>query len=46
LKAAGLDALPGGGAEVMSDRVHEDLFAAKPMRRAGSNWRVQRIAAA
>jgi aminodeoxyfutalosine synthase len=30
LKAAGLDALPGGGAEVMSDRVHEDLFAAKP----------------
>ena len=30
LKAAGLDALPGGGAEVMSDRVHEDLFASKP----------------
>lgn len=30
LKAAGLDALPGGGAEVMSERVHEDLFAAKP----------------
>jgi aminodeoxyfutalosine synthase len=30
LKAAGLDALPGGGAEVMSDRVHEDLFYAKP----------------
>jgi len=30
LKAAGLDALPGGGAEVMSDRVHEDLFFAKP----------------
>lgn len=30
LKAAGLDALPGGGAEVMSDRVHEDLFATKP----------------
>src|SRR5690606_26528925 len=30
LKEAGLDALPGGGAEVMSDRVHEDLFAAKP----------------
>lgn len=30
LKDAGLDALPGGGAEVMSDRVHEDLFAAKP----------------
>jgi aminodeoxyfutalosine synthase len=30
LKAAGLDAIPGGGAEVMSDRVHEDLFYAKP----------------
>jgi len=30
LKAAGLDALPGGGAEVMSDRVHEDLFHTKP----------------
>ncbi|RYX85486.1 CofH family radical SAM protein [bacterium] len=30
LKAAGLDAIPGGGAEVMSDRVHEDLFFAKP----------------
>ncbi len=30
LKAAGVDALPGGGAEVMSDRVHEDLFATKP----------------
>ncbi len=30
LKRAGLDALPGGGAEVMSDRVHEDLFYAKP----------------
>jgi len=30
LKLAGLDALPGGGAEVMSDRVHEDLFATKP----------------
>ena len=30
LKSAGLDALPGGGAEVMSDRVHEDLFHTKP----------------
>lgn len=30
LKDAGLDALPGGGAEVMSDRVHEDLFSTKP----------------
>jgi aminodeoxyfutalosine synthase len=30
LKRVGLDAIPGGGAEVMSDRVHEDLFYAKP----------------
>ena len=30
LKRAGLDAIPGGGAEVMSERVHEDLFFAKP----------------
>ena len=30
LKAVGLDAIPGGGAEVMSERVHEDLFFAKP----------------
>lgn len=30
LKAVGLDAIPGGGAEVMSERVHEDLFYAKP----------------
>ena len=30
LKTAGLDAIPGGGAEVMSERVHEDLFFAKP----------------
>lgn len=29
LKAAGLDAVPGGGAEVFSERVHEDLFQAK-----------------
>ena len=29
LKNSGLDALPGGGAEVFSDRVHQELFQAK-----------------
>jgi aminodeoxyfutalosine synthase len=29
LKAAGLESIPGGGAEVFSDRVHEDLFWTK-----------------
>ena len=29
LKEAGVDALPGGGAEVFSERVHEELFQAK-----------------
>ena len=29
LKKAGIDALPGGGAEVFSERVHEELFHAK-----------------
>ncbi|MCC7494351.1 MAG: CofH family radical SAM protein [Fimbriimonadaceae bacterium] len=29
LQAAGLDILPGGGAEVFSERVHEELFWAK-----------------
>jgi len=29
LRAAGLEACPGGGAEVFSDRVHEELFRAK-----------------
>jgi aminodeoxyfutalosine synthase len=29
LQAAGLEACPGGGAEVFSDRVHEELFRAK-----------------
>ena len=29
LKAAGLDALPGGGAEVFSERVRKELFAQK-----------------
>ena len=29
LRAAGLDCCPGGGAEVFSERVHEELFRAK-----------------
>ena len=29
LREAGLDSIPGGGAEVLSDRVHESLFALK-----------------
>jgi aminodeoxyfutalosine synthase len=29
LKAAGLEMLPGGGAEIMSDRVHRELFPRK-----------------
>jgi aminodeoxyfutalosine synthase len=29
LREAGLDSCPGGGAEVFSDRVHEELFRAK-----------------
>ena len=29
LKEAGVDVLPGGGAEVFSERVHEELFQAK-----------------
>ena len=29
MKEAGLESLPGGGAEVFSDRVHEDLFWTK-----------------
>ncbi len=29
LKAAGLGSLPGGGAEVLSDRVHAEIFALK-----------------
>jgi aminodeoxyfutalosine synthase len=29
LKAAGLDAMPGGGAEVLSERVHKALFPTK-----------------
>lgn len=29
LRAAGLDSLPGGGIEVLSDRLHEELFGRK-----------------
>jgi len=29
LKAAGLDALPGGGAEILTDRVHKEIFPNK-----------------
>ncbi len=29
LKSAGLDSLPGGGIEILSDRVHEELFDRK-----------------
>jgi aminodeoxyfutalosine synthase len=35
LKAAGLDSLPGGGAEVMSDRVHRELF---PLKQDAAEW--------
>lgn len=35
LKAAGLDSLPGGGAEVMSERVHSELF---PSKQNGDEW--------
>jgi len=35
LMEAGLDSLPGGGAEVFSDRVHEELF---PLKQNGSQW--------
>ncbi len=43
LMAAGLDSLPGGGIEILSDRVHEELFGRK-LR--GEEWlEVARIAA-
>lgn len=43
LISAGLDALPGGGIEVLSDRVHEELFGRKLN---GEEWKeVARIAA-
>ena len=35
LKAAGLDSLPGGGAEVLSDRIHSELF---PLKQSGDEW--------
>ncbi len=44
LKAAGLDSLPGGGIEILSDRVHEELFDRKL---DGDGWmEVARTAAA
>jgi aminodeoxyfutalosine synthase len=39
LKAAGLDAVPGGGAEVFSDDMHEELFRAKLARTSGATSR-------
>lgn len=43
LQAAGLDSLPGGGIEVLSDRVHKELFGRKLN---GDGWkRVARAAA-
>ncbi|MCC6442079.1 MAG: aminofutalosine synthase MqnE [Armatimonadetes bacterium] len=35
LMEAGLDSLPGGGAEVFSDRVHRELF---PLKQNGDEW--------
>ena len=35
LKAAGLDALPGGGAEILTDRVHKEIF---PLKLGPSEW--------
>lgn len=35
LKAAGLDSIPGGGAEVFSERVHQELF---PLKINGERW--------
>jgi len=43
LKSAGLDCCPGGGAEVFSDRVHEELFRAKLDNEGGSMWRGKSI---
>ena len=43
LMAAGLDSLPGGGIEILSDRVHEELFERKL---DGDEWMdVARVAA-
>ena len=35
LKEAGMDAVPGGGAEVMTERVHEELF---PLKIGADEW--------
>ncbi|HET6384152.1 MAG TPA: aminofutalosine synthase MqnE [Armatimonadota bacterium] len=35
LRAAGLDSMPGGGAEVLSDRIHGELF---PLKQDGREW--------
>ena len=35
LKEAGLDALPGGGAEILTDRVHKEIF---PNKLGPSEW--------
>ncbi|MBI1746185.1 MAG: aminofutalosine synthase MqnE [Acidobacteria bacterium] len=35
LKAAGLDSLPGGGAEVFAERVHQELY---PLKIGGDRW--------
>ncbi len=43
LMAAGLDSLPGGGIEVLSDRVHRELFGKKL---GGEEWKAVARAAA
>ncbi len=35
LKASGLDSLPGGGAEILTDRVHDTLF---PKKETAEEW--------
>lgn len=35
LREAGLDSIPGGGAEIFSDRVHKELF---PLKQDGDEW--------
>ena len=35
LKANGLDSLPGGGAEILTDRVHDELF---PKKETAAEW--------
>ena len=43
LMAAGLDSLPGGGIEILSDRVHKELFGKKLN---GEEWKEVARAAA